>query len=176
MSSDLLRQFERLEEDKSRLLRRTEGLDDAKLNQSPGENQWSVIQVFCHLMRAEELSLDYIQKKIKDRSRLQKAGLGSALRSAALALFLRSPLRFKAPARSAEVPEAQDLPTTVSEWDRVRAEWRAMIAAFPVEIQDQAVFRHPVAGRMSLQQALRFMEEHIRHHAKQIDRILAQVA
>lgn len=175
MTSEWLQQFERLEEDKSRLFQQIEGLDDAQLNQRPGENQWSIIQVLCHLSKAEELSLIYIRKKMKDRSKLSKAGLGSTLRSAALALFLRSPLRFKAPVRSAEVPEEQDLTTTVSEWDRVRIEWKAVIDSFPTEIQDQAVFRHPVAGRMSLSQALRFMEEHIRHHAKQIDRILAQV-
>ena len=176
MSSELQRQFERLEGCRAELLARIEGLDHARLNRRPGENQWSIIQVFCHLTKAEEFFLAYIRKKMKDRSNLRKAGFAGALRSAALTVALRSGLRFKAPARSPEVPEQQDLATTRSDWDDVRAEWKATIDSFPAELAGQAVFRHPVAGRMSLAQGLRFMEEHILHHAKQIDRILARVA
>ncbi len=176
MTAELLRQFERLEECRAELLSRIEGLDEPRLNRRPGENQWSVIQVICHLTRAEELTLVYIRKKMKYRSNLQKAGIAAALRSVALTVALRSGLRFKAPARSAEIPEEQDLATTRGEWDRVREEWKATLESFPAELAGQAVFRHPVAGRLSLAQGLRFMEEHILHHAKQIDRILARVA
>ena len=41
----------------------------------------------------------------------------------------------------------------------------------PSELSDRGIFRHPVVGPMSLAQALRFMEDHVGHHAKQIDRI-----
>ena len=176
MTSELRERFEHLEVLRAELFARLEGLDESQLNRRPGENQWSIIQVFCHLTKAEELSLAYIRKKMKAPSKLGKAGIVGALRSATVTLLLRSPVSFKAPARSAELPDEQDLVTTRSEWDRVRAEWKTTIDSFPADLAGQAVYRHPVAGRMSFDQALRFMEEHIRHHARQVGRIRAQVA
>ena len=150
---------------------RVEGLDEGALNQPPAEGKWSIIQVMCHLTVAEKASLAGIRRKMTDRADLRKAGVAGGLKSAFLRLVLRLPLRFKAPARSATVPEQQDLETTRRQWDEVRAAWRETIGSFPPELSDQGIFRHPVVGPMSFAQALRFMEDHVGHHAKQIDRI-----
>ena len=42
----------------------------------------------------------------------------------------------------------------------------------PPELSDRGIFRHPVMGLMSLAQALRFMEDHVARHTRQIDRIM----
>ena len=171
MSAELQKQFERLEDQRAALFSSVEGLDEGALNQPPAEGKWSIIQVLSHLTLAEKASLAGIRKKITDRADLRKAGLAGWSKSVLLRLVLRLPLRFKAPARSATVPEHQDLETTRSQWDEVRAGWRETIHSFPPELSDQGIFRHPVVGLMSLAQALRFIEDHVGHHAKQIDRI-----
>ncbi len=175
MSADLRQQFERLESQRAALFSRVDGLDDGALNRPPAEGKWSIIQVMSHLTVAEKLSLALIRKKMADRAGLKKAGLGGRVRSALLGLVLRLPVRIKAPARVlSTVPEHQDLDTTRREWDEVRAAWREMLGSFPPELTDQGIFRHPVVGALSFAQALRFIEDHVDHHMKQIDRIVRQ--
>ncbi len=172
MSAELHQQFERLEDQRTALFARVDGLDDGALNQPPAEGKWSIIQVMSHLTVAEKLSLAGIRKKMANRAGLQKAGLAGRARSAFLRLVLRLPVRIKAPARALPaVPERQDLETTRRQWDEVRAAWRKTIGSFPPELSDQGIFRHPVVGLMSFAQALRFIEAHVEHHAKQIDRM-----
>ena len=173
MQPALRARFDRLEERKARLYVRLDGLSDEVVNRSPADGGWSVIQVLAHMSRAEDLSLRYIRKKM--RADAPPAGLGSALRSAALSLALRSPLKFKAPPMSAEVPERARMTEVAASWDVVRRDLEQALDALPPEIAHRAVFRHPRAGMMSLDQALRFMEDHFDHHLKQVERVLAAV-
>ncbi len=166
-------QFEHLEDQRAALFARIEGLGEEALNRPPAEGKWSIIQVMSHLTEAEKVSLAGIRKKLNDRSGLHKAGLAGWSKSFFLHLVLRLPLRIKAPARAAAVPEHQDLETTRRRWQEVRAGWRETIDSFPPELADQGIFRHPVVGVMSFAQALRFIEDHFSRHAKQIDRIIA---
>lgn len=166
--------FERLEKEKTALFRRLDGLSDETLNRSPGEGRWSVIQVLCHLSRAEDLSLRYIRKKMQAEA--PEAGVICRIKSAALSLALRSPLRFKAPAMSAEVPERETLGEVASRWDAVRREMVDALDEVPESDLSRAVFRHPRVGLISLEQALRFMQDHLDHHRRQLERILAEVA
>ncbi len=173
MSPDLHQQFDRLEDQRIALFARVDGLGDDALNLPPAAGKWSIIQVLSHLIVAEKLSLVIIRKKMADRTGLEKAGLAGRVRSAFLRLVLRLPVRIKAPAKAlATVPEHQDLETTRRQWDEVRAAWRENLDSFPPELADQGIFRHPVVGCMSLAQALRFIEDHVDHHAKQVERIV----
>jgi hypothetical protein len=164
--------FERLESRRRALLSRLEGLEASQLNRQPGPGRWSITQVLCHIISSEELSLGYVQKKMLAPERLRDAGLAGWLRLAALAAVLRSPLRFRAPAATARVPDAEDPATTLQRWDAVRDGWRELLESVPPELVDKALFRHPSAGRMSLPQALRFSSEHLRHHVKQVESLL----
>ncbi len=176
MSQSLQERLDRLEAQRAALFARLEGLSDERLNQRPGEGQWSVIQVLCHLTSAEEASLADVRKRIGEPEKLQKSGIVGALKSAVLTFALRSGLRFKAPARAAEVPDEQSLKTTRQRWDAVRADWRSTIGSLPPELADKALFRHPRVGKISVAQALTFMRDHVEHHESQIDRILAAAA
>ncbi|MGF1670459.1 MAG: hypothetical protein ACFCU6_08425 [Balneolaceae bacterium] len=40
----------------------------------------------------------------------------------------------------------------------------------------KTVYKHPRAGFLNIKQALEFMESHIAHHQKQIDRIMKHAA
>ena len=59
-----LRRLQALEEQRRQLFERLENIDPDLLNRRPGEGRWSMIQVACHLVRAEELTLSYIQRKV----------------------------------------------------------------------------------------------------------------
>ncbi|MCP5070542.1 MAG: DinB family protein, partial [bacterium] len=136
--------------------------------------KWSIIQVLSHLAVAEKASLAGVRKMTDDPARLGKTGLAGWARSTVLQLALRMPFKIKAPARAATVPERQDLETTRRQWDEVRVGWRETLEAFPDELLDRTIFMHPVVGPLSLTQGLRFMEDHLDRHAKQIDRIVGR--
>lgn len=168
--------FDRLERQKGELLKGVEALPAGELSRAPGEGEWSVAQVVDHLAGAERRSIEYIRKKTQDPSQLVAAGPGAALRSLALAAALRSPLRFNVPPGLAQPLPETEWHGAVRGWDQVRGEWRTLLAGFPAELAGKAVFRHPVAGYQTMTQALRFMSEHLRHHQKQVRRILAKLA
>lgn len=167
------RKFERIEAARRALLDRLAGVDDERLNRRPGGDRWSIAQVVCHLIVAEELSLDYVRKKMQ-AEKLPAAGPAGWVRSKVLALAMCAPVKFKAPPRSSELPERQELAVSRRQWDAVRAGWRELLEDFPARLAGKAVFRHPAAGLLSLGQTLDFMADHLRRHSRQIDGLLAE--
>jgi DinB superfamily len=171
--SDIVRRFERLEATRERVLRRLEGHDRATLNRPPARGGWSALQVLSHVILAEGATLEYIGKKMKAGTDLPRAGIVSRLRLLVLQAVLGSPLRFRAPTRSAGVPDDVDPDALRSSWDKGRSAWRERLSSFPPELMDRMVLRHPYMGLMGLHDTLAFMLAHLEHHARQVDRILA---
>jgi uncharacterized damage-inducible protein DinB len=166
--------FDGLEASRRALLESLAGLPDEAVRRPPAAGVWSIVQVVGHLTLAEEATLAYLRKKMQaSPSALSPAGPMSWVRMVAVAALLRSPLRRKAPSATADPPAAVGLSEARARWDRVRAEWAAFLDAFPPEMLGRAVFRHPFAGRMSIAHTLGFMQEHQRHHARQIARLRA---
>jgi uncharacterized damage-inducible protein DinB len=168
------RRFDRLESSRQALLDSLAGLDDERLRRSPGDGRWSIVQVVGHLTLAEEATLAYLRKKMQDPSAIPAAGPRSLARLAVLTAVLRSPLRRKAPAATADPPASRSFGEARAQWDRVRAEWSAFLRSFPDELAGRAVFRHPFVGRLSIAHTLGFLQEHQRHHAKQVERLRAR--
>jgi uncharacterized damage-inducible protein DinB len=165
--------FDRMEAKKAALFERLVGVTDEVLNRFPAEGEWSVAQVLAHLCLVEELSVRHLRERMAAAA--PPGGAGSRLRSAALSLALRSGLRFKAPAMTAELPDRSSLAAIRERWDGVRVELEAVLGEVPPELATRALFRHPRAGRLTLAQAVRFMEEHLDHHRPQVERVLARV-
>jgi uncharacterized damage-inducible protein DinB len=165
--------FARLESGRRTLLDSLAGLSDADVRRAPAEGAWSIVQVLGHLTRSDEATLTYLRKKMQAPAAIPPAGPMSWVRMVAVAAVLRSPVRRKAPSLTANPPAAVGLEEARARWDRVRADWTAFLEAFPPELLGRAVFRHPFAGRMSIAHTLGFMQEHQRHHARQIARVRA---
>lgn len=173
MDPRLATRFERLETARRELLHRLEGVDEEILNRAPRDGAWSVVQVLHHVLLAEELSIAYIGRKAQVEA--GRAGPIERLRSWALSLALRSPLRFTAPPMSTELPERDSLPAVAARWEENRDHMRQVLSAIPPDGVDRAIYRHPIVGMMSVDQAVRFFEDHLAHHERQIERTLAAV-
>ncbi|NJK82747.1 MAG: hypothetical protein HC912_01985 [Saprospiraceae bacterium] len=65
MNQKIKHQLAALEEDLRLLLTDLDGYSELKLNQKPSESGWTVFQIMHHLIRTEDLSLKYVQKKIE---------------------------------------------------------------------------------------------------------------
>lgn len=169
-------QVKKLEDLKMVLMSRLSSLDTETLNRKPKAGGWSVAQVLFHVIQAERLSLEYLVKKTQKPEVIAKSGPIAFLKSRALGLFLKLPIKVAAPARTADVPDRAELETLAGEWDEVRAGWQSFLRDFPAEHIGRAVYKHPRAGRLNLEQAVRFLVDHLRRHTGQIDRVLAEVA
>ncbi|MFO7799093.1 DinB family protein [Rhodohalobacter sp.] len=133
---------------------------------------WNMLQVMRHLVTAESLSLVYIKRKLRDAENIPKVGVKAKLRAFLLKMALALPIKFKAP-KIAEVKEDYpDFDSTIEEWNSVREELKELLLNADEEIFSKTIYKHPRAGYLTLKQTVNFMEDHIGHHQKQVDRIM----
>ena len=173
MNQQMQRRFDRLESTRRDVLAGLEGHDRARLNRLRSDGGWSALQVLHHVIAAEAGTLSYTSKKMRGGTSLPRAGLLSRLRLLSLRVAMVSPLRFKAPGVTADVPEEIDPEVLRARWDEVRAGWEKLLESFPEEILDRMVFRHGFVGLMGLPDTLGVMQSHLEHHARQVERVLA---
>ena len=167
--------WQRLQDERRVLLDSLIGVDDERLRRSGSDGAWSVIQILGHLALAEQHTLSYIRKKMQDPA-LPRAGALSFWRTAVVAIALRSPIRAKAPERTAHPDADCTFPDVRARWDGVRRDWEELVNTLPPALADRAIFRHPRVGMMSLPHTLGFMYEHVRHHRRQVVARLASHA
>jgi hypothetical protein len=91
-----------------------------------------------------------------------------------LRIALLSPLRFKVPKTSRGVsPTGRDnLVPLLARWDDVRDAIGEAATSIASRRLRGAVFNHPVAGSLNLEDTLSFVDAHFKHHLRQISRLL----
>jgi len=147
---------------------------DQDLNWKPKADKWSVLQVMQHLMKSEDSSVKYVQKKLSFNPQLKNAGILGALRGTMINLYLKSPIKVKAPAVVSEAtfPEEAAFWDLVKQWQSQRVEMRNYLGTLPDSLFKKAIFKHPLGGRISLGAMLNFHINHFRRHRNQIDKVL----
>lgn len=161
-----------LDDQRSGLLDGLEALDTPVLRAKPRPGAWSILEILEHVVVAEAVIL----LGLPSRAELvaQPRSLGHRLKHLAvlLVLKLRIPVR---------VPSRRMLPTGQRSLAELRATWdghvrwlRAFVEEAEEDAYDQAFFTHPVAGPITLAQALRMDLLHLQTHRKQIARLRSQ--
>ncbi|PRY12295.1 DinB family protein [Pontibacter ummariensis] len=168
MNPKLEEKYLRLEKCRNMLLDELEGLDDALLNSPPAEGKWSINQTMAHLVLVERRMLDYVQYKLKQQEAFPEASFSQGLKSLLLKLALQSGKKFKAPDVVATVPDNIALATLRQEWDEVRFRLEDLLTELPVHLLNKCLFKHPVAGPLTMFQTLTFVQDHFNHHLRQI--------
>lgn len=175
MNHPLDKAFAHLEALKEDLRKEIGSLDDVAFKQPEAPGKWSLSQVLMHLIQAEQSSLHYLKKKILGIDTLPKAGLDAAIRLRILYLSQALPLKFKAPAVVAQPPGDKNVQEIFAYWEACRADLRVFLENFPEEAHNRLIYRHPVAGKFTLPQTLKFFQYHIMHHKRQVRRVLKTV-
>jgi hypothetical protein len=136
----------------------------------PGKNQWSLAQVYNHLIHGAQESVDtQINKALQGsaNSKKSKTFLGKVF------FFLGSfpPIRAKLPA---SLKGTKNYPTK----DMID---RKDLAKLRVDLMDQAQMliqnpvtaktKHPLFGYLTAAEWIEFIDMHFRHHLRQIKRI-----
>ncbi|WP_048920118.1 DinB family protein [Rufibacter radiotolerans] len=144
-----------------------------KQEQSLGPGQWSAAQVLYHLAQVDQLVVGSLAKRIASEKPLRAYGWGTRFRGFLLNLFLKLPIKFKAPAAVQEVPDQVVVPQVIQQWQETREQLHRFLTAYQPEYLDKEVFFHPRSGMITLPQTLRFMVEHTEHHRRQMRRLLS---
>jgi hypothetical protein len=132
-------------------------------------NQWSASQILSHIIQAEQISLQYMKKKFLGISNSDNTGLWEEITSNLLKISQRLPLKFKAPKVLGENdPSSLSFDELKSQWDGCRAELSLFLENFHRDLLKKKIYKHPVAGRLNILQAVSFMREHVGHHLPQI--------
>jgi len=174
MNLKLQRILDRLEAERKDLLDELSALPDQRFNTNPSPGKWSISQILTHLITSEKLTLLYMRKKSMGINELDNSGWIESLKMILLKVSQRLPfLTYKAPPIVVEhTPEALSYAEAVEQWSKVRALLKKFLGAIEERNVRKKIYKHPVAGRLDVSQALEFCGEHIRHHLPQIKKLM----
>lgn len=170
----LIKRFDKLERAREEAVSWIDSHEDL-FREKPDAQTWSLGQVIDHVTKAEAGTLQYVTYKLTEVEKLRAAGFGARVRSTILSAALRSPLRFKAPEVGANPSNELEWSEAKEQWEDLRNRWRSLLKTFPEELAGTAIYRHPVAGRITIEQTLSFMQDHLAHHRRQLERIDARL-
>lgn len=172
--SPVRRQFEKLEEQKRVLLVRIQSMSPQDYLRQPAPNQWSVAQATTHLYLSEKLSLAYLRKKLSYPDSVPKYSIWSWKGNLLIKLTFMTSFKVKAPT-SINMWEHQEVLShdqVGSTWSELRTELITFIESNEATFGRHLAYRHPFAGRMTMHQMLIFLNDHMAHHIRQINRIV----
>lgn len=166
-----------LEQTHRHLIDFIEDLPEEMYHHQISPSQWSIAQAANHVYLSEKLSLAYLTKKLNYPESIPDYHPKSWVSLFALKISLKSPLKFKAPPninmwQDQSILSQQDLK---QKWRILRDELFDFIRTHDAIYGTHLVYRHPFTGRMTMSQMLIFLNDHMKHHYKQIHRIHRQL-
>lgn len=171
MKRKTLQAFDRLEKQRHEIQIFYKEFSDEQLRFKPDTDSWSMLHVLSHLVTAESQSVKLIKRKMSRADELPNVNMQARGRALLLKIALALPIKFKAPKIAEVQEEAPDFEKLLNEWTQVRNDFHVLLT----ETEDgnfvKTLYQHPRAGYLTLKQTIEFMEDHIRHHQKQIERI-----
>jgi uncharacterized damage-inducible protein DinB len=167
--------FEALENQRKALFSILEKEPQELLEKQPPQGGWSVAQVLGHLVEAETASLKYLRTKLKYADTVGPSSFADRFRAGLLRTWLALPLKAKAPAALAEPAPDLSITAIMADYTALREQWKQELENIPAHLNKGQLFKHGIAGKMDLTEALVFFRGHFKHHEKQIDRILTSV-
>jgi hypothetical protein len=164
--------YQQLEKDRLTLLEEAAGFSAEAFVRKPAPDKWSASEIIQHLVQVERVSVLYLKKKLSGGVKgVENAGLAARLRTWFVKIYLKSPFKVKAPAQVAKTDPTLDLVTVSADWSKARAQLYALLESLPEEVYGKAAFKHPLAGRMSIDQMMEFMLSHKARHWEQLRRL-----
>lgn len=155
-----------LDQDRLALLDGVEALGADAISARPQPDTWSILEIVEHLVLAEAAILQGLPPaaELNDRPR----SLKHRLRFQVVMAILRFGIPVRVPSRSM-VPTGQAPLTELRRrWDENLHWLRSYAGGLDAVGERRAVFLHPVAGPITLAQALRMDRLHLDVHLRQI--------
>jgi uncharacterized damage-inducible protein DinB len=174
VNSRLQELYDNIENQKTAVFDLIAGLSDEQLNQQPPTGKWSISQIISHLIVAERLSLNYVQKKIQGVDKLKDSGLAEELKMIVLKVSQRiEGIKFKAPQHVVDHTIVySNVEELKSEWMKTRKDFRQLLEQIDDKHLKRKIYKHAVAGYLNIQHAVMFFREHATHHIPQIRKLV----
>lgn len=168
--------YDQLEADRKILLAKVGLIPDEKFNRQPSPGKWSLGEVLSHIVAAEHGSTGYMKKKSLGIDQVDNSGIVESLKIGVLIISQRLPLlKFKAPKIVVDhTPQFHSAESITRQWDEVRSDLKIFLEKIEDKNLRKKIYKHPIAGRLDVVQAVTFYREHIIHHSPQIKRLLHQ--
>ena len=174
MKNELISSLKRIQVQRDSIFKELEKIDLEILALKPSENAWSAIEIVQHMYLIELMSLKYIQKKLQFIDYLPNRKMLSTLRYALMKIVMQTPAKFKAPNSKLKV-EFNSLEEAQLKWAELRIDLEKTLEKIPNSIINGLLWKHPLAGKMSVNHMVLFFHDHSERHKKQIERTLAVV-
>ena len=169
MPTELNRLINTLEEQRCALLAKLEDLRPGILNAKPAADKWSILEILEHVVLAEQVILQGLpswEALVERRRRLKHRALFQLVM-----VILRFAIPVRVPSRRMNPGGRTSLAELRRDWEAHGRWLRAYEDEFDPDGRRKAVFLHPVAGPITLVQALRMNLLHLRVHGRQIERL-----
>lgn len=164
-------QLQRIEALRDALLAEVAAASETKRRHRPTPDAWSAIEVLEHLVLAERVVLGP-SAQWRDR-----AGASRSLRDRVRFYMVRLVLQQRIKVRT---PSEQMRPSGRASFEQLRTAWvaqqealREFVLSLDAAGARRAIFHHPIAGPLTVPQALQLLEVHLRGHAAQVHRLLS---
>lgn len=151
------------------------GLDSIAPDQrdrAPAPGAWSPLQIGEHLFIVESGLARITARQIEKGDDRRRFGEPSEKSVEGLIRAMRTPAKLKIPdgARGIEPTGGVSMETLRWDWLAAGERWHEIVAALPPALEHEALVMHAVAGPLTTEQTLRFLEAHIEHHLHQLAR------
>ena len=172
MNSHFQQIHTKLERQRAQILDIIKDLPEDVYKNAPA-GKWSIAQIVTHLLTSERLSVGYMKKKTLGIELLKDSGFKQEIVMSILIISQRIPFRYKAPGVIVKnTPEVLSIEQVRESWTESRNDLKEFLESIRGEHSRRLIFKHPIAGMLNAEQAMRFMYEHINHHLPQIKRLL----
>lgn len=156
------------------LLRQVAAVSPEQRLHKPAPDVWSPLEVLYHVYAAERASLRSVERFVRSGKRALPESFASKMRVVKLLLGNTLPIRLKAPALVAKMPDVLSLEALQTNWTSLRTELRQFLETLPPELYGQTIFRHPFVGDITPEGMVYFFQLHMARHTKQIRRRLSE--
>ena len=141
-------------------------LEPAVLTAKPLPGKWSILEIVEHLVLAERA----VFKGMPAPSRLEAGDrwIGNHVRYLLVTFILKAGIPVRAPSRKMLPQGGRSFAELRRMWDENRAWLLSVLDGLGPEGLEKAVFEHPVAGPLTVEQSVRMVQVHFDGHVKQI--------
>lgn len=172
MNSIYQEQLERLHNEKEAMLEELAQWSQDQIGWKSDEESWNANQVVEHLVTSEFGTFQYLVKKTSSGfDGLESATEEHRESSKKLNAALASDQQWKAPPVLPQPQGDKEMDVWVNRWRGLSQKMGEWLEQVPENTEEKLVFRHPLSGRLTLEQTMDFLIEHIVHHGHQLRRI-----
>lgn len=174
MNKKLKHRYNQIENQRLKIFEQIAMLSPEHLNRKPSAGKWSISEIISHLIIAEQLSVNYIKKKIQGIEAVEDSGLWESFKVMVLTIFLRMDgLKFKAPKYVEDnTIKHQDFARLKEEWVNTRMELFRLLEKIEDKYLNRKIYKNAIVGYTNSLQALIFFQSHVAHHEHQIRRLI----